>query len=443
MATAADSTARMIASHSEMVIAWWRDWSRFLTLRLRLLDLTLRQITGATDDALPAFDRDQHRDATTERELRTALDRIPAARRTVFEAELDTRMASVQQQLAPNEAATLDRFQLERVVLEQLQGEASGETDANHEASTPTEGGVWFSFDASVLSQVPEEAAYTIATPPRRRLPTANLILLVVLITIIWGGVAFVVLIRPRMQTVAPPDTPPVAMVNATPLQPWPIRALRIGEADVPVARIDDTAWPAVPEATAGWRMGSIWPIELCIPGELAQAHPTAIQLLGANGALDRSFALTTDAPPHPDMRLVVCGSGILIASGILEATTPQVLVEPGVAQSIPQLGELTLTGVHVTTAAQDATIAPGRDRISIILAAPDGVDWPGWLPVLRFIDGGEARLVDSHSEAGAVTLSYDIAAERLTGPTPVVWQITDPHDTGASYRWKLEMSAP
>ncbi len=444
----ATATAQVVASHNEMVISWWRDWTAFLALRQELLVLTERQIAGdEPEEPAPVFDTAQPRPRRTESMIRADLERIPANRRSVFETTLAARIDQVQRLLPPAEAEAVDHLALEREVIAVLKGEAFGEIGAHIGiASTPTDEGV-FDFPADALQQVPDPATYaaTATAPARGRLPRSRLLALVIVLPLIWVGIYFLLIWQPS-QPVAEAAVPPqpAVMLNDVAVLPWSIRSVIIGDTAIPVAQVDEAGWPTAPAATAGWRTARIWPVEMCIPADMAPTLPASIQLVGANGALDRTVTLTTEVDARADLRLVQCGDGAVLGAGVLAESTPQALYLPGEPHDIPHLGSLTLTGVRVATAVQDVTVAPGRARIQIALAAPDGVDWPAWLPILRFGDGGEARHTTVVSSAGGVTINYDVDIARLDA-SRALWQLTDPDGSGAAARWllHLQMATP
>ncbi|MBX0331086.1 hypothetical protein K2Z83_25880, partial [Oscillochloris sp. ZM17-4] len=131
--------------------------------------------------------------------------------------------------------------------------------------------------------------------------------------------------------------------------------------------------------------------------------------------------------------------------TGTLQASAPPAPFVSGARHAIPQLGDLTLTDVQVVTSAQNPAIAAGRAQVQIRMAAPAGVDWPTWLPVLRCFDGSAARSATVAEADGTTTLAYDVPMSVLGHAEESLWQITAPSDDGlgAAYRWAFPLALP
>jgi hypothetical protein len=224
------------------------------------------------------------------------------------------------------------------------------------------------------------------------------------------------------------------------------VLAIAIGETELPVTVVDADTWPAAPAGAVGWRAGRVWPMEICLPkGALPRPLPESVAVRGANGAMDRAYHLTAEARSRADLRLAQCGSDDLLAYGTLESTTSQAITAIGVARTVPQLGAITLANVRVVIARQDAAIPADRAHILVVLTTPEGVDWPLWLPILRMVDGSEARAATIQRSAGATTtITYDVQMASLAQPADALWQITSPAGSDrAAYRWVAPLRLP
>ncbi|MBX0331606.1 hypothetical protein K2Z83_28545, partial [Oscillochloris sp. ZM17-4] len=274
------------AAQSEMVISWWRDWTRFLTARGTLNTIQLQRMSGTMTTVADAFDQTQAKGSAEaqERQATATLDRLPAARRTVFEAELNDRVALLQQ--AAGTAASEDLTAFIRQALHEFTEQAYGRvTTGKHayKAAVPCEARAWFSFEPKYIDSLPPEAAWSIARPEQGPPPQWQLIAAIAgIIVIIAGMVAYYLWPQLSPAQVVIAAAPATILVNEAPITPWPVRAVVIGETALPVARLDAEAWPAAPSDVAGWRTSAVWPAELCLPATAADPLPTAITLLSA-----------------------------------------------------------------------------------------------------------------------------------------------------------------
>jgi len=256
------NTANGTSLTSEAVVSWWSDWRTFLKLQLELHTLHAR--TLSTD----SFDEDQDSDVRRVREIAESLGMIPSARRAVFEGELETQRRETRRELNADRdksAAEVDLHAIERGAIEALIDIAEGDVDAGRLPAVPTERGAWFDVHPSVMDQVPSEAAYQLGN--KRRGPSKNLITIGGLVAL-WTAIGLFYYFATRPAVTETAAAAPDATVNGEPLRPWSVRSLRLDEREIPVVVVASDTWPEVAGSTsAGMLAGSVWPMELCIPG--------------------------------------------------------------------------------------------------------------------------------------------------------------------------------
>ncbi|NTV04168.1 hypothetical protein HGA89_04530, partial [bacterium] len=145
---------------------------RFIEARRTLNALQQQRIDGTATALADAFDQQQARVSveSQERQATATINRIPAPRRAVFEAELTDRVAQAQEGAGAEAAA--DRLTLERQVLDEFLALAHGRGTTGPDAeraAVPCEGRVWFSFPPEVIDALPAEDAYGLAGTTTRR----------------------------------------------------------------------------------------------------------------------------------------------------------------------------------------------------------------------------------------------------------------------------------
>lgn len=435
--TRSEGLSSSTALASEVVVSWWNDWRTFLNLRLELNALRARAVT--TD----LFDEDEDDGARREREINEALNMIPLKRREVFEAELETQRAIIRAKhegARTQSSAEVDLHAVERAAIELLLDIAQGNPDEDRLPAVTTDEG-WYDVHAAVLEQVPSAETYKIAAP--RRGPSRNA-LTIIGVAVIWlvMGSLYWYTTRPN-ETAAAAPTAPEAAVNGVALTPWPVRAVLMGNHEVPVRVVEAEDWQGFDrQGVAGWKAGSVWPMELCVPRVEAEPLPSEIALLGSGAHLDRVFALTSERPQSPALRLTVCNRSETLAYGSLKITTPQPMSSVGEARELHGVGAVTVVGVSVMGPGQDTTIPHGRLQVQVSVDAPADVDWPLLTPMLVFADGSEVRLseVGPSAVGGGTALVFGVDAAHLTVPTPVALHMSE-GDSGVLHRWRMTLN--
>ncbi|MEI8166279.1 MAG: hypothetical protein WCG26_07865, partial [Chloroflexales bacterium] len=318
---------------------------------------------------------------------------------------------------------------------------AQGDRVAGVMAEVPTADG-WYVLDPAVMDQVPAAEVYAATARERRSRGTTILVFGGLAIGFVIFALYYWSLLNPASPAAATASTVP--LVNDAPNAAWPVRAMQLGARELPLEVIATARWPRPSSATAaGWRDGSILPMQLCIPATEVVTLSTSLTLIGSGAHPNRTFTLSADAPADPSLRLVRCAKGDAIAYGRLASMTPQPAAAAGAAQELPDLGVLTLRSARILGPGQDPTIPNGRVRVLVELTARAGVDWPRYQPLLILANGQEARHIEVRPAAGVdggTTVVYDIAAP--TASLAAAWQISDP-TSGASVRWRMTLNPP
>src|SRR4051812_42166048 len=95
--SAIDAATQLDARHQAETKVWWRDWHRWLTAHLQLLEA--RQAEASRP---PSFERSDDAWEQLQADAEQTLRRIPHNQRVVFERARDTRRGEVQAQVQTN-----------------------------------------------------------------------------------------------------------------------------------------------------------------------------------------------------------------------------------------------------------------------------------------------------------------------------------------------------
>jgi hypothetical protein len=420
------------AAFQEQAIAQWRDWRRFLSLHLQLIDV---RSTAALDaDAFEVADSAGER----EREIKAQLAAIPADVRALFERVVDERRQQVHAAMDAERRASgdtrghpLDADEVDRAALAALLDEAEG-TGASGIGQVPLADG-WYDVDAARLRDVPDEARYRLAGA--KRLPAARLAAIVAVVVL---GAAALWLTRPGRSGAASASAPAVVTVNGQAAELWAPRAMTLAGAQSVALPVVRRAAGADPRA-AQWDERA-WPLTICAPAETLNGL-ARVEVSGAGDAPARAYAIHDIAPEAADLVVAPCDGAGQRYYGALQSTLPLAAASVGEPRRLRGGDELTLRAIGVAGPGEDTRLPQGKAQVVVTADAPAAMDWSRVNASLRWPDGQDLLPSDSAPRDGGMTFRYLVPL--FEAPLDVVqWRVTDPA-TGETLAWQARLEPP
>lgn len=418
------------AAFQEHAIAQWRDWRRFLTLNLQLIDL---RAAPAGEIAFELGDSSAER----EHAIKAQLAAIPADVRALFGRMLEDRRSQVQATLAAERRAAgdprgqpLDADEVERTALAALLDEAQGLATQGIGQVPMADG--WYDVDAAQLGDVPDESRYQLAGA--RRLPLQRVVMIAVVL--LAGGLA-IWLTRPVRALPAGAAAAEV-LVNDQPITPWqPYTLDLIGAHHVTLPVL--AAEAAAAGERAGWQPGA-WPLTLCAPPE-ALAGATSARVGGSGDMPVRSYTITDSVLAAADLIIEPCSGAGTPRYGLFQSAGPLVPQALGAAGRLSDGRSLTLRTLTTIGPAQDPTLPPATMQVVAVADTPAQFDWAHLSAALRWPDGSDILPTDTSVDAATATFRYlaPLAAQPLEA---VQWRVSDPSG-GALLAWQAPLAPP
>jgi hypothetical protein len=441
------SLARADASFQEQVHRQWRDWRAYLQAHLTLLE-------AQTAERQSAFERE---DALEEQigQAQRSLATLPAGQRALFDRlreERRQRMQEAAEASARTQSQTraTDFDQIERQTLTQLLAEAEGLADGPDRTigwgDVPLQGddgAQWYRVHVQALLEAPGAAAYASGRPEildmRRRMMFAGLLSLAGLLFL---GVWF---LWPRSAARPPAVAEAAILVNDTPVEPWPVRAvtltLRDGTLlDINLSPTESASWPTVADsAVAGfWRREAVAPIALCLPAALL-SEAASLRLLSEAQMPERTYLLSAAQAGQSDLIVEACERGGARRFGTVQAVEMPPLKAIGEAVTIAKTVQITVTQIAIVGPGQEPDLPAGTARVIVTLMAPP-IDWPTYAPTLLLASGEVLQSPEVHTTTDGVELRY--VASLPTQELEVAWSIVAPASRTAA-RWRARLTPP
>jgi len=443
------TAADLDAQHQAEITTWWRDWHRWLTAHVHLLEAR-----AADGSQPPSFERTDDAWELQRTEAEQTLQRIPPAARVVFERARDARRTDVEAELATRRQgsgvgrdADLDPDALERATLDSLLKQAQGGTgDGEHWGAVPLPGG-WYELQVDRLLLAPTAAEYRIApddaSDRRQRLLLLTALVLVGVVAVWWTWP------RGRSGTRAAAAVPALR-VNGEPGSPWTIVALTVvdtagGRTTLPVTATDGVAWPAATTGGVWWDRTHAGTTDLCLPPAVLRTA-RSLELVSADDAPMRVYALQQVTADSSDLLVRACGGPTppVVQRGRLEQVVQHAVLPVGAAAVLDANGSrLRMTAIDVTGTDEDAQLPPDRLRLTVHVSAPSNVAWADQVPHLLLQTGQDViPAAPVVLDGAATTVAIPYLVPTFATPLDAVWSVTDPA-TGQSLRWRATLRPP
>ena len=367
--SAIDEALRTDARHQAEVTSWWRDWHRYLEAQLQLL--TARE---AEMVAPPSFERSDSAWEQQRADAEQTYRRIPADRRALFDRTRDAHRARLESAPAidraagePSDGSERDLDALERQTLEELLSQAEGTHDGTERwGAVPLPSG-WYEVEVDALLRAPAAADYLAAPDAgmdrgkRATLVAVVLVLCAVAVWMTWPSMS---------RTVAAPRTAAL-VVDDEPASPWTIRSVTVEDAaartTLPVTATTALRWPELGHNEQGvwWRSSSTYPLVLCVERGLLE-RLTTLDVRG-DGVPIRRYTLAATRPERTDLVVQACGSGTTLRYGVLDGTSPPVVLERERSPvRLPDGATLRVEDIRVLGPAQDEHLPAGHYRVVV-----------------------------------------------------------------------------
>jgi hypothetical protein len=444
-----DAATRSDARHQAEIKAWWRDWYRYLTAQLQLLDARQAEATSP-----PSFERTEQAWEQQRAQAEQTLKRIPHDRRGIFDRTRDARRAEVQAQLDAKHQSNgssrnlaLDPDVVERETLRSLLEQAQGEGTAEDRwGAVPMPQG-WYELQVGALLHAPAAAEYSVTLDDvderRRRWLMITALILAGLIGVWWTWPR-------RPATAAAGSASGAIQVNGHAIQPWPVVGVTLiagngTRTTLPVTPTDALDWPTTTGRGAWWRTRTAASLELCVPAA-ALTDARTVDVESSGDAPLRSYVLQANMPPRPDLLVDPCTADPHVAprAGTLQAVTPrsdQPLDKP--VKVGVQGADVRVESAQVLGVGQDPQLPPDTYRVVVRVMASPAIDWTALDPHLLLQTGLDS--IPSAPVAPVATRemrSIEYLVPAFSSSIDAAWYITDP-DTRTQLRWRLKLESP
>lgn len=417
----------------EQAIAQWRDWRRYLSLHLRLLDL---RASGTAEHAAPF---ELSNDADPEQEIRQQLAAIPTDVRAVFERAVDDRQQQERRRLdaerrerGDRHAQPSDADEVDRAAFIALLDDADGHSKDGIGVVPMADG--WYEVDAELLGAVPDEARYRLRGGPQ----ALGVGRIAAIVGIVGVGAGLIWMSMPRSELVSAPAT--TILVNDLVSTGWTPRSVTFSTA------IDHTM-PIVARGASGsddltsWYEPDSWPLAVCAPQSLIDQGIQRVQVISVGDAPIRTFTLSDDALTTPDIVVASCDGQGPLRYGMLSAAVPQPAVRIGQMVTLSDNQTITLTSLATVGPGENPQLPQGKAQLVATVTTNTAVDWSKLNAVIRWPDGQDILPSESIPQQGSVVFRYLVPL--TTHPIErVQWRVIDPR-TGVDVRWEGPLSAP
>lgn len=417
----------------EQAVVQWRDWRRYLSLHLRLLDL--RSSGASVNDADP-FELSAEVDP--EQDIRQQIATIPNSVRVVFEQAVDNRRQQERRRLdaerrerGDRHAQPLDADEVDRVTFIALLEGADGHEN-NGIGVVPMVDG-WYDVDAEMLGAVPDESRYRLRGG-KQSLGAGRIAavvgIVVVAVALIWVSI-------PHEESASAPVM--TILVNNQASVVWTPRSVTFSTTTdhvLPIAERGTTN-----DAAVSWYEPGSWPLSLCAPQSVVDEGIQRVQVVSVGDAPLRTFTLLEDAPTNPDIVVSSCDGRGAVRYGSLSAAAPPAVVGVGQVAALGDNQTITLASLVTVGPGENPQLPQGKAQLVAAVTASATVDWSKLNAVIRWPDGQDILPSESTVQAGSVVFRY-LVPLFVTPIDRVQLRVTDPR-SGVEARWEGELAAP
>jgi hypothetical protein len=421
----------------EEALTRWQHWRNWITLNKDRLEL--RKERERTD---AGFDRDDESQKNKLEEIQRRLDAIPSELHTDFQAAFNEKRDEISDTEQGAGGVPRDIDEIELAVFKRLLVICDG--DATTRGQVPYQGS-WFHFDTSALNKVPTAAHYATGTRSQRR-PTWQQ--LAGIAVIVLACIVFASQFLPGNSVAVDAGEAQQLLINGEAATTWSPISLAVQGADLslPIHSTSRASWPRAGEGAAGWREGSIWPLELCVAGEALPEAAAQVQIASEGTGLIRTYQLADDqqqlsAPTS--LIISACDDAKQLRYGALTTSVPQPAAAVGEAQTLTTNPAITLVEATVTGHAEAAEVPDGKVRVTLLVDTDAPIaDWTPLKPSLQLASGEPVGPMSDPvvAPSGRTTLRYLVDTYALQSSAS--WQVSD-SDSGAAIRWRLTLPPP
>ncbi|MBC8163005.1 MAG: hypothetical protein H7Z42_17495 [Roseiflexaceae bacterium] len=417
------------AQFQEQTVMAWRDWRRFLSLQLQLLDLRANLGVASSADAFEIQDSG----VAQERTIKAQLAMIAPQLLGIFEHALAEKRAAMQTALEAEQRATSQGRSeivaadvIDRAALAALLSDAEGKQTHGIGAVPLADG--WYEVDQDQIDVLPDDARYKLRAP--RKLGPGR-IALGAAITLL--GAAALWLALPQPEVAAQPSA--AVLLDNQPVIPWQLQTLELTSAGATRTYAVVSTGAANPGDAAQWQK-DLWPLTLCIP---EQGAPL---IEGATVRGDAATAARVYAPAvgaARDLIIRSCGGELLFAGMLTDTTlTPPLVL--GVSATLPDGQSVAALAIMALGASSQPDLPPGLVQV-VVRVKGDQAALSGRTTALRMPDGEDIQPSSVTSEGAQVLFHYLVPA--FTAQLAAVqWRIGDPA-TGVVAIWQAALELP
>jgi hypothetical protein len=424
------------AAFTEQVLDEWRDWRAYLQAQQWLLDARRRDDTP--DDPF-----EQRPAAVQEADAQATLNRLPPARRSLFEQVKERRREEVAQELDAErrlhgQRGAPDPDEIDVHTLQILTDECEGRGTDDGRGMVPREDETYWGLDVADLLDTPAAGAYAIkgSVTPRQKAVLISGMVGLVLVLCVAGWLVLGML--GGDDRVAGADA---LLVNGEPSAPLTLYAVQVGPDAPPLPLTPVPApTPFPPDgATAAARPDSVYPPLLCLDAGTLDAA-AAITLIGAAHQPARHYTLR---PPgdtaNADLLVRPCDGRGEPRGGILQQVTPPTDHQVGDTVTLTRPDgravAVTVPAITLVGPGHDLTLPATGARVLVTVQADQAVDWPTLNPALTLHTGAQVLPAETQAlETGGVQFRFlidapptalDTAFVLQSGETVVRWRTT------------------
>jgi hypothetical protein len=427
------------AAFTEQVLSEWRDWRAYLAAQQTLLQARRAE----QDDPFETSAAD-----VQEQTAQHTVNRLPPARRSLFQQEHERRRQQVARDLDAERRlnglrGAADPDEVDAQTLTVLLAECEGRSTEDGRGLVPREDDTYWGLEVGDLLEAPAAGAYALkgtVTAQQKLLLGGGMLALVL-------GVVVVLWLLLGSGGTAPATAAEGLLVNGVQQTPLALRALQVrgpddAEQALPLTPVPaPTPFPA--DAPAAVRADAVYPPLLCLDAAtLAEAQQ--VTLIGAGQQPQRTYTLR---PPGntsgADLLLQPCDGDGPVRAGVLQAVIPppEQRVGDTVTLTLPDgsTAQVTVQALDLVGPGHDRTLPADGARVRVTVQADAPVDWPTLKPTLLLHTG--AALLPAATEpqaAGGVQFRFLITAP--TAPLDAALLLTSGDHV---VRWRARLAPP
>jgi len=429
------------AAFTEQVLDEWRDWRAYLQAQQLLLQA--RRNDDEPDDPFELRPGE-----VQEAQAQQTLNRLPPARRSLFEQVKERRREEAAQELDEErrlhgQRGASDPDEVDARTLTMLLDECEGRGTDDGRGLVPREDETYWGLDVADLLDAPSAGAYALkgsVTPRQKALLAGGMGgLLLVFCVVMW---LLLGMLGGDDRVAAAEEV----LVNGQPAAPLALAAIRVGGPDAPLVPLTPVPAPTPfpPDgATAAARTDAIYPPLICLDAGTLEAAQ-AVTLIGAAQHPDRHYSLR---PPgdtaNADLLVRPCDGRGEPRGGILQQVTPPTDHQVGDTVPLPRADgsavAVTVPRITLVGPGHDLTLPATGARVLVTVQADQAVDWPTLNPALLLHTGAQVLPAETQAlDTGGVQFRFLIDAPPTALDTAFVLQSGD-----TVVRWRTTLDPP